>query len=327
MLEARYWEPVEGGNCRCRLCPHMCLIEEGQSGTCQNKRNMGGKLMAVRFGEITALNLDPVEKKPLYHFHPGRGILSVGTFGCNLACSFCQNFNLWNGQPDTEPVPPERVLQAARRANSFGVAYTYNEPYMSFEYVLECAKLMRANGLKNVMVTNGYYNREPLEELLPFIDAMNIDLKSINDDFYQRMCQARVGPVKRTIARCAQSCLVELTNLLVTNENDSDADIAALVDWVASVNIDIPLHFSAYHPMFKLKNPPTPIERLERAYEIASSKLHYVYLGNVNLDQGADSYCPHCHARLVHRVGYNTRIEKLDGDKCGGCGKKLNFVA
>jgi pyruvate formate lyase activating enzyme len=325
MKEARYWEKVDD-KCRCRLCPHQCLIGEGKFGICQNRSTRDGKLIAVRYGEITALNMDPVEKKPLYHFHPGRGILSVGTFGCNLACSYCQNFNLWNGQPASNEALPERVLQAARRADSFGVAYTYNEPYMSFEYVLDCAKLMRAEGIKNVLVTNGFYNPEPLEELLPFIDAMNIDLKSIRNEFYQKMCKARVEPVLRTIERCAKSCLVELTNLLVTGENDSDEDLSALVDWVASVSVNIPLHFSAYHPMFKLHNPPTPLERLERAFEIASAKLHYVYLGNVHTDVGSDSHCPHCRALLVRRRGYDTHIENLAGDKCGECGQKLNFV-
>jgi pyruvate formate lyase activating enzyme len=327
MKEAMYWETVEGGKCQCRLCPHQCLIGPGKDGICKNKKNVDGKLMAFRYGEITAMNMDPIEKKPLYHFFPGRGILSVGTFGCNLACSFCQNFNLWNGQPATEPAPPEQVLAAARRANSFGVAYTYNEPYMSFEYVIECARLMRAEGLKNVLVTNGFYNPEPLAEILPLIDAMNIDLKSIRDEFYKKMCKGRVAPVLRTIETASKACLVELTNLLVTGENDSDEDLSALVDWVAGVSLDLPLHFSAYHPMFKFNQPPTTTERLLRAYEIAAKKLHYVYLGNVHLAEGADSYCPHCRALLIHRAGYNSRIENLKGDKCGGCGNKLNFVS
>ena len=326
MKEAMYWEAVEGGKCRCRLCPHQCLIGPGKEGICQNKKNLDGTLMAFRYGEITALNLDPVEKKPLYHFFPGKSILSVGTFGCNLACAFCQNYHLWDGHCPTDPAGPEDLVAAAQRSRSFGLAYTYNEPYMSFEYVLDTAKLARAAGLKNVLVTNGYYNPEPFEELLPFIDAMNIDLKAIRDDFYKKLCKARVEPVKRTIARAAQSCLVEVTNLLVTGENDSDADVAALVDWVASVSVDLPLHFSAYHPMYKLDTPPTSLERLQRAYEIAAAKLHYVYLGNVLSNIGANTNCPHCGAVLVKRRGYTVQIENLRGDKCGACGNKLNFV-
>jgi len=218
-------------------------------------------------------------------------------------------------------------VQAAIKQRSFGISYTYNEPFISFEFVLDTAKLAKEKGLSNVLVTNGYYNPEPFEELLPFIDAMNIDLKSIRDGFYKKLCKARVEPVKVTIARAVKDCLVEVTNLLVTGENDSDEDLRDLVDWLAGVGPEIPLHFSAYRPMFKLNNPSTPLERLNRAYEIASQKMKWVYLGNVMMELGQDSNCPHCRARLVRRRGYSTKLENLRGSECGKCGGAVNFVA
>jgi pyruvate formate lyase activating enzyme len=327
MQEAMFWEKLPDDKVQCRLCPHLCKIGPDKEGICRNKRNVGGTLYASHYGEITALSMDPVEKKPLYHFFPGEMILSVGTFGCNLRCSFCQNYHLWDGSASTEKAAPADIVAAARRQSSFGIAYTYNEPYMSFEWVLSTAKLAREAGIKNVMVTNGFYNPEPLTELLPFIDAMNIDLKSIREDYYKKLCKGKVEPVKNSIARAARSCLVEVTTLLVTGENDTEDEIKELTDWVASVDVDMPLHFSAYHPMYKLDNPPTPIKTLLRAYEIARAKLHYVYLGNVMADVGSDSLCPRCGATLVKRRGYSTTIKELKGGKCGKCGNEVKFLS
>lgn len=326
MKEAKYWVPLGEEKVQCHLCPHHCLLRPEKEGICKNKKNVAGKLFAHRYGEISALAMDPVEKKPLYHFYPGRGILSVGTIGCNLACSFCQNYHLVTGRVSSEPLPPEELIAAAKRERSFAIAYTYNEPFISFEYVLDCAKLARAAGLKNVLVTNGYYNPEPFAELLPWVDAMNIDLKAVRDDFYKKLCHGRVEPVKATILTAAKSCLVEITNLVVTGANDTDAEFEELAEWVAGISPDIPLHFSAYHPMYKLNNPPTPLSRLLRAYEIAKSKLHYVYLGNVLLDQGQDSVCPYCAAVLVHRRGYAVQIKALQGNLCGNCRRPVHFV-
>ncbi|HUT55887.1 MAG TPA: AmmeMemoRadiSam system radical SAM enzyme [bacterium] len=325
MKEAKYWEKLDDSKVQCRLCPHHCKLRPDKQGICKNKLNVNGKLFASHYGEISALNLDPIEKKPLYHFHPGEMILSVGTQGCNLACSFCQNYHLWDGDVPTSKAMPADIVSAARRQHSFGIAYTYNEPYMSFEYVLDTARLARDAGLKNVMVTNGFYNPEPLEELLPLIDAMNIDLKSIRDDYYKKLCHGRVEPVMKTIARAAQDCLVEVTTLLVTGENDSDQDISDLVDFIASVG-DVPLHFSAYHPMYTLDNPPTPMKKLLRAYEIGRQKLNYVYLGNVMADVGNDSTCPSCNAVLVRRRGYTTTIRDLKNGKCQKCDNPVKFI-
>jgi pyruvate formate lyase activating enzyme len=327
MKEARFWGKSEKDKVRCGLCPHECVIRENKEGICKNKKNINGVLYAHRYGEITAIGMDPIEKKPLYHFHPGEEILSVGTFGCNLSCSFCQNYHLWAGDPRTDYADPSQIIAIAKRERSFAIAYTYNEPYMSYEYVMDTAVLAKEAGLKNVMVTNGHYNEEPFEKLLPFIDAMNIDLKSMDPDFYKKLCKGKLDPVKKTIERAHNDCLIEITNLIITGENDLDKDFEEIADYIASIDKNIPLHFSAYRPMYKMKNPSTPIERLESAFKIASEKLNYVYLGNVAMDKGADSACPHCGAILVKRLGYSARIMSLEDKSCNECGKALNFVS
>ena len=327
MREASHWIKQEGEVVQCRLCPQSCTLKPGQVGICLNRRNVEGRLYAHRYGEISALSLDPMEKKPLYHFFPGRMILSVGTIGCNLGCVFCQNYHLVTDAVATELVAPEDLLRAARQEDTVGLSYTYNEPYISYEFVLDTAKLIRAAGYKNVLVTNGFYNPEPLEELLPYVDAMNIDLKSIRDEFYKKYSKARLQPVQRSIERAQQSCLVEVTNLLITGLNDSDEELRDLVDYLASVNKDIPLHFSRYHPMYQMDRPATPEERLHRAYEIAKEKLTYVYVGNIQLEIGQDTDCPHCGAKLVRRRGYSVKVEKLRGSACGACGQPVHFVS
>ncbi len=327
MKRAAFWEKLEDDRVQCRLCPHNCKVRPGKTGICRNKENRDGVLYANHYGEVTSIAMDPIEKKPLYHFHPGKMILSVGTVGCNLSCDFCQNWQLWDGGVPTQKVEPKDLIEAARRRGSFAIAYTYNEPLMSYEFMMDTAKPAKEAGLKNVMVTNGFFNMEPAEEMLPYMDAMNIDIKSIENDFYKRLCKGRLDPVKAVIERSVRDCFIELTNLVVTNENDSDEQLSALVDWVAGLSPDIPLHFSAYRPAYKLKNPPTPMERLMRAYEIAREKLNYVYLGNVMAEVGQDSACPHCGAMLVSRRGYTTRVVSLQGDKCVSCGNKVNFVS
>jgi len=311
---------------QCFLCPHECVVKPGKEGICRNKKNIEGELSAHRYGQASAIAMDPIEKKPLYHFYPGSQILSIGTVGCNFSCDFCQNYHLVEATVPVEDVTPEVLVSAAKKHDSIGLAYTYNEPFISFEFVLDCAALARKEKLKNVLVTNGSYNPEPFAELLPYIDAMNIDLKSIRPQFYKKYCHARLEPVLASIETAQKSCLVELTNLVVTGLNDSDQDLQDLVDWVAKLNPEIPLHFSAYRPMYKMSNPPTPIERLRKAYELAKEKLKWVYVGNVYMDVGEDSLCPNCGALLVKRRGYAVRVNDLEGSHCGKCKTRLNFV-
>lgn len=283
MKEALFYKKLDTGALECFLCPHHCRIHEDHRGLCGVRINKDGKLYSLNYGKISSIALDPIEKKPLYHFHPKTYILSVGTIGCNFACHFCQNWSISkNLNTPTQPLSCSDLIEKAKSVDSFGIAYTYNEPFIWYEYVYEAAQLAKKAGLANVLVTNGFVEREPLEEILPFIDAMNIDLKSIRDDFYRNICQGRLAPVLETIKRAKKSCHIELTNLIIPTLNDSDADLIDLVEWVYhEVGDEVPVHFSRYFPCYKMTIPPTPKETLQRAQDIAVKKLKYVYLGNI----------------------------------------------
>jgi pyruvate formate lyase activating enzyme len=322
---AAWWHP-EGDAVRCDLCPHRCRIAEGKRGICGVRRNAGGTLRAESYGRVSAIAVDPVEKKPLYHFHPGRAILSIGQAGCNFRCAFCQNFHLVEGAVPTQPVRIADLLDAARAEDSVGIAYTYNEPTIGLEFVRDCAAAFRAEGLKNVLVTNGYVNPGPLADVLPLIDAMNIDLKSMDPDYYRRLCGGRLEPVLDTIRAASKATHVELTTLLVTGENDSDDAIRAVVDFVAGIDPGIPLHISRYFPMHRMTAPPTPPGRLESAFEIASKRLSHVYVGNIGLPGTSDTRCPACRAIVVRREGYRIDASGLASGRCAGCGAALRFV-
>lgn len=283
MKEALYYEKLGGRKVHCHLCPYECVIVDGKRGNCGARINTGGVLYTEVYGRTTSVALDPIEKKPLYHYHPGEYVLSLGSKGCNFHCSFCQNWHIsQDREAPTHAITSEEVVAAAKSRLSFGIAYTYNEPFIWYEFVLDTAKLARARGLENVLVTNGYVNPAPLEEILPYIDAMNIDLKSIDDGFYRTVCAGKLQPVLDCIARSAKACHVEITNLVIPTLNDSEDSIRRLVDWIAAnAGVDTPLHFSRYFPCYRMDLPPTPKETLERAQEIARKKLTYVYVGNV----------------------------------------------
>ena len=313
--EAQHYEKLDAGRVRCHLCPHECSIPPGKVGLCRVRVNEAGMLIAMTSGMASSLAMDPIEKKPLYHFYPGTSILSIGTAGCTFKCAFCQNWQ------------PEAAVQEALSQRSIGIAYTYNEPYVSFEYVLATARLAREVGLKNVLVTNGYYTPGPFEDIVDVVDAMNIDLKSMSDEFYRTYCAGDIEPVLRTIRTAVERGIhVELTNLLIPGLNDSESDISAWVGFVAGVRADIPVHFSGYHPAHEMDRPPTPLASLELAHRLAGKKLKFVYLGNVVSSEGSASVCPDCGAMLVERLGYSTSIVGLKGDRCGACGEELNFV-
>lgn len=283
MKEALFYKKIDEAAVKCFLCPHFCVIRDGGTGFCGVRKNEGGTLYTANYGRVSSMALDPVEKKPLYHFHPGEFILSVGTVGCNLSCLFCQNWSIAKeaGAP-TEPATSQELVERAKELGSFGIAYTYNEPFIWYEFVYETAQLAKKEGLANVLVTNGYVTPEPLEQLLPYIDAMNIDIKSIEDDFYKKVCSGRVAEVLETVRVSAKRCHVELTNLIIPTLNDSDGNFQKLTDWIyENVGPDVPLHFSRYFPCYKMTLPPTPKETLMRAERIAKKKLKHVYLGNI----------------------------------------------
>jgi pyruvate formate lyase activating enzyme len=329
MPEARFYEKQDLGHLRCRLCPQQCSLAPGQAGVCRVRQNVDGLLYSLNYGQISSWGIDPIEKKPLYHFYPGSRIFSAGTWGCNFRCGFCQNWQIAQGKPSTRQVKPEELVRMAleaRHSGSIGIAYTYSEPLVWFEFVYDCAMLAREQGLKNVLVTNGFIEPEPLREILPLIDALNIDIKGFTCEFYQKVCHGSLEPVKRTVEIAYRLCHVELTNLLVPTKNDSEEEIAAMVDWIAGLDREIPLHLSRYFPHYQFDLPPTPLESMQRAQQIAQQKLAYVYLGNAGELGDSDTFCPTCHNLLVRRLGYDATIKGLNGRCCAHCGAAINIV-
>lgn len=327
MKIASYWHRRKDELLQCELCPQACAIPEGEAGECRIRRAQEGQLIATTYGRVTSASFDPIEKKPLYHFFPGRRILSIGTVGCNFHCLFCQNYETsqTGNLSYTQELSPEAAVELAlRQPGNLGLCYTYNEPLIWFEYALDCCKLAREAGLLNVFVSNGYISPKPLEELIPYIDAINVDMKALDEDYYKRLCSGRLQPVLSNITRLVEAGVhVELTNLLVTGQNDSEDQIKRLVDWVAELSPDLPLHFSRYFPAYQLALPPTPEERLDKAYELGRARLNYVYLGNVMSALGANTYCPRCGNLLIEREGYSTRVVGLQGAACRKCGTRI----
>jgi len=327
--KAKYWKTDETAEkVICELCPHFCRIGDGKAGICNARINRGGVLYTEVYSEIISLSMDPIEKKPLYHFYPGENILSTGPRGCNLTCQYCQNWSISQNDGPTSTVEPERLVALALRENSIGIAYTYTEPIIAFEYVIDCAKLAREKGLLNVMVTNGFINPAPLAELLEIIDAFNIDLKSMDDGFYRKICGGRLEPVLDSIeAVAASDAHLEITNLIIPGYNDSPEKIAELVDFVEAIDPLIPVHFSGYYPAYKFTAPPTKTETLHEAFDIASEKLRYVFVGNRRTDCGNDSFCPQCGNLLVARSGFTARVTGItDTGECDNCGRPVDLV-
>lgn len=283
MKEALYYEKKPGRRTHCHLCPNECVIPEGDRGSCGVRVNSGGILYSEIYGKTTGIALDPIEKKPLFRYHPGEHVFSLGTKGCNFHCDFCQNWHISQKlDAPTEDITPDVAVSKAKESDSFGIAYTYNEPFIWYEFVLDTAKLAKSNGLENVLVTNGYVNIPPLEEILPYIDAMNIDIKSFDKDFYTKICRGRLDPVLEAIKLSAKSCHVELTNLIIPTLNDSQDSLTRMTDWINdNLGPDTPLHLSRYFPCYKMSLSPTPVETLKKAESIAKRKLKYVYVGNV----------------------------------------------
>ena len=322
---ASHWHP-EGDAARCDLCPHRCRIGEGKAGICGIRENRGGLLYAATYGKAAAVAVDPVEKKPLFHFHPGKPILSIGSVGCNFRCEFCQNWHMVLRQVPLSDVRIQELVRLAREEGSIGIAYTYNEPLIQFEFVLDCSKAFRDAGMKNVLVTNGYINPDPLAELLPCVDAMNIDLKSMDPSFYRKVCGGDLDPVLATIRTAAKETHVELTTLLYTGHNDADGQIRKVVDFVAETDPEIPLHFSRYFPHHRATAPPTPPDRLVAAFRAARERLPYVYVGNFDLPGAGDTVCPKCGAVVVRREGYRVDAKGLSAGGCAACNTPLRFV-
>lgn len=326
---ARYVGADRAGRIVCGLCPHACVLGEGQAGRCHIRAVHAGRLVALGYGRVASAAMDPIEKKPLYHFHPGIGIFSLGGWGCNFACRFCQNWTLSQcaPPPDADFVAPARAIAAAVGAGAPAVAYTYNEPIVGIEYVLDCAVAARAAGLLNVLVTNGYIQHGPATDLLAVTDALNVDIKSMDEAFYQELCGAALRPVLAFCRQCAAAERhLEITHLVIPGRNDRDEQVARLAEWIAGeLGPAVVLHLSAYRPEYQYDAPPTTAERLEQLYAVARARLAHVYLGNCATATGRDTLCAGCGQLLVDRRAYRGRVIGLrkddSGVTCSACGR------
>jgi pyruvate formate lyase activating enzyme len=326
MREALYWERSETGNVHCLLCPNDCRITEGKAGTCGVRENRGGKLDLPRYGAISSIAVDPIEKKPLYHFHPGARILSAGFVGCSFRCGFCQNWHIsQTTDVGTRFISPEDLVDIAVREKSFAIAYTYSEPLVHFEYVLDVCRLARKAGLKNVLVTNGYLNPRPTDELLPFVDAANVDLKAWDPEFYRRETGGKLEDVKRFIREASGRIHLEVTTLIIPTMNDDPAQIEGIAAFIAGLSADIPLHLSAYHPQHTYTLPPTPAGTVRRLAELARKHLKHVYVGNLGAES-SDTVCGACGNVLVRRIGWQVEVAGLKDGNCARCGARAPII-
>ena len=327
--------PVQGkGHVRCGICPKGCLIPPGHSGECRVRINLDGKLHVVTYGHPCAVHVDPMEKKPLFHFCPGASILSIGTAGCNLHCKNCQNADISQCNPEDVPsydLPPGEISALTKKQGCGHVAFTYNEPLVSYEYTRDSCMAARDAGLRTVLVTNGYINEKPLAALLPFVNAANVDIKGFSEDFYREVCDGTLAPVLRTVLLMkAAGVHVEVTNLVIPTLNDSDVMFDGLCAWMREqAGPEIPLHFSRFFPCFRMTHvPPTPVETLLRARERArAAGLKHIYVGNAEVPDGDDTFCASCGARVVVRQRYVIQENRVTtGGACPDCGKKLYGV-
>ena len=322
-----------GTTVQCNLCPHRCIIADGERGHCRVRENRGGRLYSVVYGNPCAVHVDPIEKKPFYHFLPSVPAFSLATAGCNLRCLYCQNWTLSQVPPESTQnvdLPPEAVVRYAQETGAPVIAYTYSEPTVFYEYMLATARLAREVGLRSVVISAGFINPDPLRELCQVVDAIKIDLKGYDEDFYRQVCGGELGPVLESIRTIFESGVhLEIVNLVVPTLNDDLDQLRALSHWVAhDLSPDVPLHFSRFHPQYKLTNlPPTPVETLEKARDTAlEAGVRFVYVGNVPGHEGNHTYCPACGETLVVREGFAVQEYHLQSGACAYCGEPIPGV-
>jgi pyruvate formate lyase activating enzyme len=325
--------PHQGLYVKCRLCPHGCVISEGARGLCRVRENRGGRLYSLVYGTPCAVHVDPIEKKPFYHFLPTTPAFSLATAGCNLRCLYCQNWNISQAQPEeveTADLPPDKLISAAIANRASVVAYTYSEPIIFYEYMLESARQAREAGLRNVVISAGYISPEPLEILCEAVDAIKIDLKGFNQDFYRQVCGGELAPVLETIrAIAASGTHLEIVNLVVPTLNDDLDEMRDLCRWVVdNVGPDVPTHFSRFHPDYQLKNlPPTPQATLEQAWTIArEAGIHYAYVGNLPGHRANNTFCHHCGELVIARQGFWVTEYHVIKGTCEFCGTPIPGV-
>ncbi|MFA5033089.1 MAG: AmmeMemoRadiSam system radical SAM enzyme [bacterium] len=331
---AKYWEALGNKLTQCTLCPRRCIINPAQRGVCGVRENKDGKLFTMVYGVPCAVNIDPIEKKPLFHFLPGSTAFSIATAGCNLKCKFCQNWDISQSLPEHTlniPMQPDEIVKSAKENGCLSLAFTYSEPTIFYEYMFDIVQLAHKAGIKNTMHSSGYINPEPLKALCKYLDAANIDLKGFTEEYYQEMCLGSLTPVLQSLKILKKEGVwLEITNLIIPTKNDDSASIRKMCEWIRdSLGADVPLHFSRFWPMYKLKDlPPTPITTLERACKIAKKAgLKYVYIGNIPGNASENTYCPSCRRIVIKRKGYYVmENDIMVNGKCKFCGKKIAGV-
>jgi pyruvate formate lyase activating enzyme len=334
MKEALLWKEGKEHKIKCNLCFRRCTIPDGKRGFCGVRENRAGRLYTLNYGLASSIGVDPVEKKPLFHFYPGSLVYSLGTVSCNFRCLHCQNYSI--SQTPLEEAsdmlvecPPEEAVRRAKTQKCRGMAWTYNEPTIWFEYVLDSAKIAKEMGLYTVLVTNGSFTHEALELISPYLDAVNIDIKAFNEEFYRKVARAKLAPVLSRVADCVREGIhVELTYLLIPGKNDREEEIESFVEWVAGLSREIPVHFTRFHPdHLMLDVPPTPLKTLEKARRIGLEKIKYVYTGNVPGYEGENTYCYNCGELLIKRYGFMVKVAGLTEDNlCKRCGTKIALI-
>lgn len=328
MKQAKHWKKLKDKVIQCMLCPKYCVLKPSDRSNCKARKNIDGKLYTFVYGKPVAAYIDPIEKKPLFHFLPSTTAYSLGTAGCNLHCKFCQNWSISQVNPEDIPsldLPPEKIIEQAEKNNCTSIAYTYTEPNTFYEYVLDTAKLAKKKGIKNIMVTNAFLNPSPIKELYCYIDGVNIDFKGFTEKYYKEICDGRLQQVLDSIKLIKKTgTWIELTNLVVPTLNDNLKKIKEMCKWILNnVGKDTPLHFSRFFPDYMLRGlPPTSLSTLNKAYETAKKTgLNHVYIGNI-ITEKESTYCPRCGTMLIKRFGFQILENKLKKGKCP-CGEKI----
>lgn len=329
-VKAHYYVKLQDGGIECQLCPRRCRITDLERGYCGARENRNDVYYTLVYGLTCALNIDPIEKKPLFHFYPGTQAFSLATAGCNVNCKCCQNWEISQSRPEQTrniDLPPSEIVNICRRQKITSIAYTYSEPIIFYEYMYDTAELGRKYGVKSVMITGGYIEEEPLNDLIPQLDAIKVDLKAIRPEYYREYVDGELKPVlDRLIQMKKYGIWLEIVYLVIPTLNDTDAEFKELAQWVKNnLGSDVPVHFSRFHPQYLLKNlPPTPQRTLERAYDIARAEgLDFVYLGNLPGHKAESTYCPGCGKVLIERRGYNIYRYNLEGNRCKLCNQEI----